>query len=189
MTSLRKNILLSVTAAVVALAVITWLLIEPSTARGVYCKACACEHRTQTWNFRPTGGVLWTREADHSTLVSAMLLGRKLVGPHVHQWVTPCVTSNPLSPYLPPVRQSLGFINTSLVAAMLGNLSDYADPPSVRHFCEVMLQPEYSYLINHDLRFHKFPPQGFHNRRQFLAWWQKNAFSFFDHLRDETVPD
>lgn len=189
MISVRKTILLSVVAALGVLTGLTWFLVQPGESRSVYCSACACEHKTQTWVVRPTGRVLWSREAVNSTLVSTVLVDRKLVGPHVHRWVTPRVAPNPLSPYLPPVRQSLGFINTPLVAAMLRNFSDYADPQSVQHVCEVMLMPEYSYLINHDLRFHKFPQRGFPTRLQFLTWWQKNAFSFFDHLRDETVPD
>ncbi len=189
MISVRKIILLSVAAVLGALTGLTWFLIQPGEPHSAYCSTCACEYKTQTWVFRPTGRVLWNRETENSTLVSTVLVGKKLVGSHVHRWVTPRVTPNPLSPYLLPVRQSLGLINTSLVAAMLGNFSDYADPQSVRHVCEVVLTPEYSYLINHDLRFHKFPPHGFHDRRQFLTWWQKNAFSFFDHLRDETVPD
>lgn len=178
-----------IVAVVVVLMTLPWLLIGPGESHATYCSACACERKTQTWVLRPFGRVLWTTETENRTLVSTVLLNKKLVAPHAHQWVNPCVTPNPLSPYLPPVRQSLGFINTSLVATLLGNISDYADPQSAQHVCEVVLQPEYSYLINHDLRFHKFPPHGFHDRSQFLAWWQKNAFSFFDHLRDETVPD
>lgn len=189
MFSRWKTRLLWIVAAGAVLTILPWLLIGSGESHSVYCSSCACERKTETWIFRPTSRVLWTRETENSTLISTVLLNKRLIAPHVHQWVTPRVTLNPLSPYLPPVRQSLGFINTSLVATMLGNMSDYADPQSARHVCEVVLQPEYSYLINHDLRFHKFPPRGFHDRLQFLAWWQKNAFSFFDHLRDETVPD
>lgn len=184
-----KTRLLWCAAAVATLVGLPWFLIRPGEVHSTYCRTCACEHRMQPWVLRLTGRLLWTRETESPTRISTVLLGKKLVAPHAHQWVAPRVAPNPLSPYLPPVRQSLGFIDTPLVAAMLGNLGDYADPHSVQHVCEVVLQPEYSYLINHDLRFHKFPPRGFHDRRQFLAWWQQNAFSFFDHLRDETVPD
>ena len=125
----------------------------------------------------------------NQTPISTVLANKKLVIPHDHQWVVSRTISNPLNPSLPPVRLSLSSINTSLVAALLGNVGDYADAQSARHVREVVLAPEYSYLINQDLRFHKFPPHGFRDRQQFLGWWQQNAYSFFDHLRDETVPD
>ena len=159
---------------------------EPHTD---YCAVCACEHQTQSWVLRGSGRVLWTDDTVRETPVSSVLAAKKLVTLHPHRWVEPCLVPNPLNPYLGPVRLSLGFVNTSLVAALLGNVSDYADAQSTRHVCEVVLAPEYSYLINHDLRFHKFPPHGFRDRTQFLGWWQQNAYSFFDHLRDETVPD
>lgn len=185
----RRNLLLWLVAALAVLSLTGWWLVRPGEVHADYCAVCACEHQTQSWTLRGSGRVLWSRDAVRATPVSTVLTAKKLVASHTHRWVEPCVVPNPLNPYQAPVRLSLGFINTSLVAALLDNIGDYADPQSARHVCEVVLAPEYSYLINHDLRFHKFPPRGFHDRGQFLGWWQQNAFSFFDHLRDETVPD
>ena len=176
-------------AVLVVLPLVGWGLVRRGENHSEYCAVCACEHLTQSWGVAGYGRALWTRDAINDTPVSTVLAAKKLVAPHTHRWVEPCLASNPLNPYTAPVRLSLGFVNTPLVAALLGNVGDYADPQSARHVCEVVLAPEYSYLINHDLRFHKFPPHGFRDRRQFLGWWQQNAFSFFDHLRDETVPD
>lgn len=184
-----KKILLGTCAAVTLLLGLSWWLIQPGQTRTEYCALCAAEHRTATWVLRPSGRVLWTRETVNATPVSTVLTAKKLVAAHAHRWTEPCVVPNPLNPYSPPVRLSLGFVNTSLVVSLLGNVGDWADLQSARHVCDVVLTPEYSYLINHDLRFHKFPQRGFHDRRQFLNWWQQNAYSFFDHLRDETVPD
>ena len=173
----------------VVVALLPLWLVQSAEPRAEHCADCARQRETRTWTLRYSGRTLWTRHTEKDTYVSTALTAHRFVGSHTHRWVAPRITANPLSPYLPPVRLSLAYVNTPIVAALLNNLGDYADPDSARHACEVVLAPEYSYLINHDLRFHKFPPRGFRDRVQFLAWWQNNAFSFFDHLREETIPD
>lgn len=189
MSTLRRSRFLWLTVVLAALTLGGWAMIVRGEVHTDYCALCASEHQVQSWVLRGSGRILWSRDTVRATTVSTVLADKKLVAPHAHQWVEPSMTPNPLNPYLRPVRLSLGFINTSLVASMLGNVGDWADPQSARHVRDVVLAPEYTYLINHDLRFHKFPPHGFRSRLQFLSWWQQNAYSFFDHLRDETVPD
>ena len=166
-----------------------WLLVLPRPAALAYCAECATRRETRSWRLRGTGRTLFTRHAETPTLVSAALIGKRLVGPHEHRWLEPRVVPNPLNPYAPPVTLSLGFLDTPLVAALLVNLGDWADPTSAGNTRELILRPEYSYLVNHSLRFHRFPPRGFRDRARFLSWWTQHGFSFYAHLREETEPD
>ena len=166
-----------------------WLLVVPRPAALAYCAECATRRETRSWRLRGTERTLLARHAETPTLVSAALVAKRLVGPHDHRWLAPRVVPNPLSPYAPPVTLSLGFLDTPLVAALLVNLGDWADPANARNTRDLILRPEYSYLVNHSLRFHRFPPRGFGDRARFLSWWTQHGFSFYAHLREETEPD
>jgi hypothetical protein len=155
-----------------------------------YCADCALRHETQSWQLWGAPGVtLFARHTETPTLASSALTQTQLVGMHTHRWVEPRVVRNPLNLYGPPVTLSLGFLNTPQVAAFLHNLGEFADPNTARNGLQLVLRPEYSYLVNHTLIFHKFPSRGFRDRTQFLNWWGQNAFSFYQHLREETEPD
>ena len=154
-----------------------------------YCAECALRRETRSWTLRGTEITLRSRNEEVPTLVSAALIHKRVVGAHAHRWLEPRLAANPLNPYAPPVILSLGFIDTPLVAAFLTNLGDWADPAMARDTRQLVLRPEYSYLVNHSLRFLRFPPRGFPDRRQFQDWWTQNGFGLYSHLREETEPD
>ncbi len=155
-----------------------------------YCADCALRRETRSWQLWEAPGVtLFSRSNETPTLVSNALTGKRLIGSHAHRWMAPCVVRNPINIYGPPVTLSLGFLNTPQVAAFLNNLGEFADPDIAQNGLQLVLRPEYSYLVNHTLIFHKFPARGFRDRTQFLTWWGQNAFSFYQHLREETEPD
>lgn len=170
-------------------AALSWWLVVPRPIAVAYCAECAARQETRSWGLRGMERTLFTRRAETPTHVSTALTAKRLVGPHAHRWLEPRVVPNPLNPYAPPVTLSLGFLDTPLVAALLVNLGDWADPANARNTRELLLRPEYSYLVNHSLRFHRFPPRGFRDRAQFLSWWTQHGFSFYAHLREETEPD
>lgn len=164
-------------------------MVEPRPGEVAFCAECAGQRETAVWGLRGTGFTLFRRAQETPTAVSAALLRTRLVGPHVHRWLEPRTVRNPLNPYGRPVVQSLGFLNTPLVAGLLGNLGDWADPTAAQNGKELLLRPEYSYLVNQVLRFHCFPPHGFRDRVAFLSWWTQNGFPVLTQLREETEPD
>ncbi len=177
-------------ASLVALVAFAALFVQRRAPVTAYCAECALRQETRSWQLWGAPGVtLFSRRTESPTLVSTTLHGRRLVGPHTHQWLEPKVVRNPLNLYGPPVTLSLGFLNTPQVAGFLANLGEFAEPDIARNGLQLVLRPEYSYLINHTLRFHRFPPRGFGERTQFLQWWGQNGFSFYAHLREETEPD
>ena len=161
--------------------------VRPTTVD--YCAECAVRRETRSWNLRGTGFTLRSQDQEIPTLVSAALTRKGMVGPHAHRWLAPRFAPNPLNPYAPPVTLSLGFIDTPLVASFLTNLGDWSDPEMFRDTRQLVLRPEYSYLVNHSLRFLRFPPRGFPDRRHFQEWWTQNGFGLYSHLREETEPD
>ena len=54
---------------------------------------------------------------------------------------------------------------------------------------DVLLRPQYSYVIDEALRYLLVPPGGFPDRATFLAWWGGNAFALHNRLRELTEPD
>lgn len=155
-----------------------------------YCADCALRRETHGWQLWSAPGVtLFSRQTETPTLASTALTKTRLVGTHTHHWAEPRTVRNPINLYGPPVTLSLGFLNTPQVAAFLTNLGEFADAGTAQNGLQLVLRPEYSYLVNHTLIFHKFPPRGFRDRAQFLTWWGQNAFSFYQHMREETEPD
>ena len=176
--------------AIVGVLVLPPLFVQRRAPVAAYCAECVLRRETWSWQLWGAPGVtLFSRSEETPTLVSNAVAGKRLVGPHTHRWLEPRIVRNPLNAYGPPVTLSPGFLNTPQVAGFLSNLGEFAEPDIARNGLQLALRPEYSYLINHTLRFHKFPARGFHDRTQFLAWWGQNGFSFYSHLRAETEPD
>lgn len=121
--------------------------------------------------------------------MSELLVKKKLVASHVHRWLEPQAVSNPLDEFGPPVIESLEFISAPRVVSFMRDLAEYGDPESVAKWRDVLLRPQYSYVIDDALRFLLVPSTGFANRTTFLAWWDSNGFALHNRLRELTEPD
>ena len=82
-----------------------------------------------------------------------------------------------------------GFINAPRVVSFRRDLAQYGDATSIVQWRGILMQPQYSYVIDGALRFLLMPPGGFVNRNEFLSWWSNNAFALQNRLREQTEPD
>jgi hypothetical protein len=163
--------------------------ISPRTEPASYCELCSARQEETSWMVRGTGANLLRTNAIEPTPMSELLAKKHLVGAHVHRWRPPQAVPNPLDEFGPPVVESLEFINAPRVVGFLRDLAEYGDPESVTKWRDVLLRPQYSYVIDEALRFLLVPPDGFPNRAAFMAWWSSNGFALHNRLRELTEPD
>jgi hypothetical protein len=164
-------------------------LISPRTEPASYCDLCGARQEETWWVVRGTGTSLIKTHAITPTPMSEVLVMKKLVATHAHHWRAPEAVPNPLDQFGPPVLESLEFINAPRVVNFMRDLAEYGDGESVTQWRDVLLRPQYSYVIDDALRFLLVPPNGFSDRTAFLAWWGGNGFALHNRLRELTEPD
>jgi hypothetical protein len=164
-------------------------LISPQSEPASFCDLCGTRQEATAWMVRGTGASLLRTHAIAPTPISQLLVRKKLVAAHVHRWRAPEAVPNPLDQSGPPVMESLEFINAPRVVNFMRDLAEYGDAESVTQWRDVLLQPQYSYVIDDALRFLLVPPGGFSDRTTFLAWWGGNGFALHNRLRELTEPD
>jgi hypothetical protein len=164
-------------------------LITPRAEPTSFCDLCGAGQEETSWTVRGTGASLIRTRAIAPTPMSELLAKKNLVAAHVHRWRQPQAVPNPLDEFGPPVIESLEFINAPRVVGFMRDLADYGDSESVTKWRDVLLRPQYSYVIDDALRFLLVPPDGFTNRATFMAWWSGNAFALHNRLRELTEPD
>ena len=121
--------------------------------------------------------------------MSELLAKKNLIDAHVHRWHEPQAVPNPMDEFGPPVIESLEFINAPRVVSFMRDLAEYGDSESVAKWRDLLLRPQYSYVIDDALRFLLVPPDGFANRKTFIAWLGGNSFALQNRIRELTEPD
>lgn len=160
---------------------------EPQPA--AFCAICDAQENHTAWQLRGTHWTFWQTHGVQATPMSRMLTNKKLVAAHTHAWLAPRFAPDPLNEFGPPVLESLEFIGAPRVVNFMGNVADYADPVTLHHWQEMILQPGYSYVIDGALRYFRVPENGFADRTAFLSWWGGNGYALYNRLREETEPD
>jgi hypothetical protein len=164
-------------------------LISPRAEPASFCELCDARQEETSWMVRGTGASLIKTHAIEPTPMSELLVKKNLVTAHIHRWRQPQAVRNPLDEFGPPVIESLEFINAPRVVGFMRDLADYGDSDSITKWRDVLLRPQYSYVIDDALRFLLVPPDGFTNRTAFMAWWSSNGFALYNRLRELTEPD
>jgi hypothetical protein len=164
-------------------------LISPRTESASFCELCSARQEETSWMVRGTGTSLIRTHAIEPTPMSELLVKKHLVTAHVHRWRQPEAVPNPLDEFGPPVIESLEFINAPRVVGFMRDLAEYGDSESITKWRDVLLRPQYSYVIDDALRFLLVPPDGFMNRTAFMDWWSGNGFALHNRLRELTEPD
>lgn len=154
-----------------------------------FCRLCGAEQIETSWAVRGTGVSLLATDKVSATPISELLTSKHLVNSHEHQWLAPQSVPDPLDEFGPPVVESLEFINAPRVVGFLRNLADFGDAESTRHWRGILLQPQYSYVIDSALRFLQMPADGFPNREEFMPWWNNNGYALYNRLREQTEAD
>lgn len=154
-----------------------------------FCQLCGTERTQTSWGLRGTALRLFATHGVAETPISALLTTKHLIEKHQHQWLAPRSVPDPLDEFGPPVTQSLDFINAPRVVGFMRNLADYGDTSSITHWRDLLLRPEYSYVIDGALRFFRMPPNGFSNHDEFMAWWSENGFLLYNRLLERTEAD
>lgn len=164
-------------------------LISPRTEPASFCDLCSARQEETAWMVRGTGTSLIRTHTIAPTPMSELLAKKDLVTTHVHRWRQPQAVPNPLDEFGPPVIESIEFISAPRVVSFMRDLAEYGDAESVTQWRDVLLRPQYSYVIDDALRFLLVPPSGFSDRTAFLAWWGQNGFALHNRLRELTEPD
>lgn len=154
-----------------------------------YCQVCGAEAIETTWILPGTGVRLFAHHETVATPMSELLTKAHLVSGHEHVWLAPTSVPDPLDPWGPPVVQSLGFVSAPRVVNFMRNLIDAGDSNTVTQWRDLLLRPEYSYVIDGALRFLQAPPDGFPRQQEFDAWWGRNGYALYNRLREETEAD
>ena len=154
-----------------------------------FCRFCGAEQSQISWAVRGTHLTLLRSHPVAATPISELLTRKNLVAAHKHEWQAPQLAPDPLDEFGPPVTRSLGFINAPRVVGFMRDLAEYGDANSVAQWRDLLLRPEYSYVIDSALRFLRAPATGFGQRDDFLAWWSSNGFSLYNRLREQTEAD
>lgn len=175
--------------AAILVAAVAASLVAALPAQDSYCLVCGARQRTHPFGLRFTSLTLFRGRRVEPTPFSALLEQEHLVSAHQHRWQPPQLVPDPLNEFGPPVPESLEFINAPRVVGFMRNVADFADPVSVAKWKAVVLQPQYSYVIDGALRYLRVPPNGFADREQFIAWWGGNAYALSNRLREQTEPD
>jgi hypothetical protein len=164
-------------------------LISPRAEPASFCDLCGARQEETSWMVRGTSASLIKTRVIAPTPMSELLARKNLVAAHVHRWRQPQAVPNPLDEFGSPVIESLEFISAPRVVGFMRDLADHGDSESITKWRDVLLQPQYSYVIDDALRFLLVPPDGFTNRTAFMAWWSGNAFALQNRLRELTEPD
>lgn len=164
-------------------------LISPRLDPANFCEICCAREDRTAWVVRGTGVSLWKSRSVASTPMSELLAKKNLVAAHVHRWHEPQAVPNPMDEFGPPVIESLEFINAPRVVGFMRDLAEYGDPESVTKWRDLLLRPQYSYVIDDALRFLLVPTDGFADRKTFIAWLGGNGFALQNRIRELTEPD
>ncbi len=179
-----KSLLAAVLIVVACGAAIT---VRPVPAS--FCEICGARENQTSWAIRGTNVTLFQNHEVAQTPISELLTSKRLVAAHGHRWRVPRLVPNPLDEFVPSVVESLEFINAPRVVNFTQNVAAYADPASVARWKDLVLQPQYTHVIDGALRFLRVPIEGFADRTAFLAWWGQNSFAVYNRLREQTETD
>ncbi|PYJ08122.1 MAG: hypothetical protein DMF06_13720 [Verrucomicrobia bacterium] len=161
-------------------------LISARPEPAAFCGICCVRDARTSWVIRGTSVVLWKTHEIAPTPMNEVLAKKSLVPGHAHRWCEAQAVPNPLDESGPPVVESLEFVNAPRVVSFMRDLAEYGDSDSVLKWRDVLLRPQYSYVIDDALRFLLV---GFGDRTRFLAWWSTNGFALHNRLRELTEPD
>jgi len=164
-------------------------LITRRSAPASFCRICGAQKTQTSLAVRGTSVALFQMYRPSPTPISELLTSRNLVAPHLHQWLAPKSIPDPLDEFGPPVIESLNFISAPRVVSFMRDIAQYGDATSIAQWRGILMQAQYSYVIDGALRFLLMPPTGFASRDEFQSWWSSNGFALQNRLREQTEPD